>query len=56
VDFQLDEEFRLLNETVNKFVENELMPLEAVVLAREAHGGSHELTDEELAPLHDKCR
>lgn len=56
MDFQLDEEFRLLNETVNKFVENELMPLEAVVLEREALGGNHELTDVELAPLHEKCR
>ncbi len=56
MNFDLDEEYRLLNETVGKFVDNELMPLEAAVLEREAHGGPHELTEEELAPLHRKCR
>lgn len=56
MNFDLDEEYRLLNETVGKFVDNELMPLEAAVLEREAHGGPHELTEEELAPLHKKCR
>lgn len=56
MNFDLDEEYRLLNETVGKFVDNELMPLEAAVLEREAHGGPHELTEEELAPLYKKCR
>ncbi|HCO61221.1 MAG TPA: acyl-CoA dehydrogenase [Porticoccaceae bacterium] len=56
MDFELDEEYRLLNETVSKFVDSELMPLEAAVLEREANGEGYELTKEELAPLHDKCR
>jgi alkylation response protein AidB-like acyl-CoA dehydrogenase len=56
VDFELDEEYRMLNETVSKFVDNELMPLEAAVLEREANGGGYELTGEELAPLHARCR
>jgi len=56
VDFDLDEEYRLLNDTVSKFVDNELMPLEAAVLEREANGGSYELSPEELTPLYAKCR
>lgn len=56
MDFTLDEEYRLVNETVARFVDNELMPLEAQVLAREADGGPHELSENELAPLHEKCQ
>ncbi len=39
-----------------KFVDNELMPLEKAVMAREAAGGKIRLTEEELTPLLDKCR
>jgi acyl-CoA dehydrogenase len=56
VDFELDEEYRLLNDTVRKFIDSELMPLEATVLAREANGDGYDLRAEELAPLHTKCR
>jgi acyl-CoA dehydrogenase len=56
VNFELAEEYRLLNDTVTKFVDSELMPLEAAVLEREANGGSYELTSEELEPLYAKCR
>ncbi len=46
----------MLQELVRKFVERELRPLEAAVLAREAQGGPYALTEAELAPLHAKCR
>ncbi len=55
MDFELEEEYRLLNETVKRFVNEELMPLEASVLEREANGGRVELTPTELKPLHEKC-
>ena len=56
MDFELPEEARMLQELVQKFVANELLPLEPVVLEREARGEQVRLTPEELAPLHDKCR
>jgi len=54
--FELSEEHRMLQEVVAKFVDNELMPLEAAVLAREAQGGRVHLTDAEEAPLLKKCK
>src|SRR5690606_17891231 len=56
MDFELDEEYRLLQGTVDRFVEHSLMPLEPGVLAREAAGDGFHLTPEELAPLHAQCR
>jgi len=53
---ELPEEYRMLHELAAKFVDHELMPLEAAVLAREASGQPIELTDEEEAPLLAKCR
>jgi acyl-CoA dehydrogenase len=50
------EEERMLIDLVEKFVENELMPLEKAVMAREAAGGPVSLTSEEEAPLLAKCR
>jgi acyl-CoA dehydrogenase len=38
MDFELSEEHRMLKELVHRFVRDELMPLEAGVLAREAAG------------------
>jgi acyl-CoA dehydrogenase len=38
VDFALSDEHRMLKELVARFVRDELMPLEAGVLAREAEG------------------
>jgi len=52
----LSEESRMLQELVAKFVERELMPLEPVILAREAAGGKSSLTEEEEAPLLERCR
>lgn len=54
VDFA--EEERMLIDLVEKFVENELMPLEKAVMEREAAGGPVALTPEEEAPLLEKCR
>jgi len=52
----LSQEHRMIHELVAKFVDNELMPLEAAVLDREAKGGKHALTPEEEAPLLAKCK
>src|ERR1700761_7501024 len=38
MDFELSEEHRMLKDLVARFVKDELMPLEAGVLAREARG------------------
>jgi len=56
MDFELDEEHRMLRETVDRFVSEELMPLEAAVLQRESDGKPYGLLPEELAPLHEKCK
>jgi alkylation response protein AidB-like acyl-CoA dehydrogenase len=50
------EEHRALQETVARFVDRELMPLEGALLAREAGGGELHLTATEAAPLLKKCR
>ena len=39
MDFELSEEHRMLKDLVTRFVKDELLPLEAGVLAREASGG-----------------
>ena len=56
MDFELPEEARMLSDLVRKFVDDELMPLEPVVLEREARGEPLSLKPEELAPLHAKCK
>lgn len=48
-------EHEALRETVERFVRNELMPLEGTLLAREAGGGELHLTAAEAAPLLKKC-
>jgi alkylation response protein AidB-like acyl-CoA dehydrogenase len=47
VHFELDDDHRMLRDLVQKFVRQELMPLEAAVLVREAEGQDPELTAEE---------
>jgi acyl-CoA dehydrogenase len=54
--FELAEEYRMLRELAAKFVDNELMPLEPAVLAREMTGQPIALTEQEEAPLLAKCR
>ena len=53
---ELAHEHRMLQELVAKFVDDELMPLEAAVLAREIKGERLHLSDAEEAPLLKKCR
>jgi acyl-CoA dehydrogenase len=54
--FEIPEEHRMLQEMVAKFVDNELMPLEAAVLKRETQGDKTALTEAEEAPLLAKCK
>jgi acyl-CoA dehydrogenase len=49
--FELSEEHRMIKDLVRRFVEDELMPLEATVLEREASGGPTALTTEEQAKI-----
>jgi acyl-CoA dehydrogenase len=51
VDFELAEEHRMLKDLVTRFVRDELMPLEAKVLAREAEGGGLGLDPSDHARL-----
>lgn len=51
MNFELDEEHRMIKELVRNFVRDELIPLEPVVLKREAEGGPAALTGEEQARI-----
>lgn len=51
MDFELSEEHRMLKDLVEKFVRDELMPLEPAVMAREAEGGALSLGKAEQARL-----
>ncbi len=50
------DEARMITDLVAKFVDQELMPLEPAILAREAKGEALKLSPEEEAPLLEKCR
>ena len=50
------DEHRMLQDLVQKFVDRELMPLEPVILAREASGGRYSLTEAEETPLLARCQ
>ncbi len=52
----MTDEQRMLQALVAKFVDNELLPLESAVLARETNGQPVSLTPAEEAPLLAKCR
>jgi len=54
--FELSEEHRMLKDLVAKFVDQELIPLERAVLAREAAGGKAGLSDGEEEKLLARCR
>lgn len=54
--FEYADEERMLIDLVDKFVENDLMPLEKNVMSREAAGGEVALLPEEEAPLLAKCK
>ena len=51
MDFELSEEHRMIKDLMARFVQDELMPLENTVLAREAAGDGYRLTPEEIAPI-----
>ncbi|MEM1436178.1 MAG: acyl-CoA dehydrogenase family protein [Pseudomonadota bacterium] len=54
MDFALAEEHQMLKDMVARFVREELLPLEAAVMERNAAGGGAYLTPEEQAPLDKK--
>lgn len=54
--FELSEEHRMLKELVAKFVDQELIPLERPMLAREAAGGKVGLTEAEEEKLLARCK
>lgn len=56
MDFELSEEHRMLKDLVARFVRDELMPLEAGVMAREAEGQGLGLSDAEHARLDEVSR
>ncbi len=51
MNFELDDDHRMLADLVQRFVRDHLMPLEPAVLAREAAGGDSELTADERVGL-----
>ncbi len=56
MDFALSDEHRMLKDLIARFVRDELIPLENVVLGREAAGQGVMLTDEERGPIDRKSR
>ena len=56
MNFELSEEHRMIKDLMARFVQDELMPLENAVLAREASGGGYRLTPEERAPIDAKSK
>ncbi len=47
MDFELLDEHRMIKETITRFVNEQLLPLEAAILQREAQGeGGHLSADE----------
>ncbi len=56
MNFELDEEYRMLQDLVARFVREELIPLEPQILAREATTGNAALTAEEDSRLRTVSR
>jgi acyl-CoA dehydrogenase len=56
MDFELPEEYRRLQELVERFVQEELIPREPACLARELAGEPAELTGTDLLTVNEKCR
>ena len=56
MDFEMPEEARMLQDLVAKFVQDELMPLEPMILERDARGEPVALSAQEQAPLYAKCK
>ena len=56
MEFELPPEYQMIKDTVQRFVRDELLPLEPDVLAREAKEGICKLTTKEKAVLLEKCK
>jgi acyl-CoA dehydrogenase len=56
MNFELNEEFRMLQDLVAHFVKDQLMPLESALLAQDMNGGGGELSADVLQTLNQKCR
>jgi acyl-CoA dehydrogenase len=56
LDFELAEEHRMLKDLVGRFVRDRLIPLEGVILDRDAKGQPVSLTREELAPVDEASK
>ncbi|MFC3172805.1 acyl-CoA dehydrogenase family protein [Novosphingobium bradum] len=56
MDFALSDEHRMLKELVERFVKDELVPLEPIVLAREASGGPAGLPEADLLRLNERAK
>jgi alkylation response protein AidB-like acyl-CoA dehydrogenase len=56
MEFALSEEHQMLKDLVHRFVQDELIPLEPIVLEREASGRGTILTAEERASIDNKSR
>jgi alkylation response protein AidB-like acyl-CoA dehydrogenase len=56
MNFELDEEHRMLKDVVARFVREDLIPLENAVMARESSTGLHGLTDDEERKLDEKAQ
>ncbi len=56
MEFELSEEDRMLKELVHRFVQDELMPLEAGVLKREAEGGGLGIGEKERERIDKRSR
>src|SRR5690349_10977652 len=56
MEFELSEEDRMLKELVHRFVKDELMPLEAAVLKREAEGGGLGIGEKERERIDGRSR
>lgn len=56
MNFELNEEFRMLQDLVAHFVKDELMPLESALLEQDMKGGGGELSEATVKMLNLKCR
>lgn len=56
MNFELNEEFRMLQDLVARFVKDELMPLESALLEQDMTGGGGELSEATVQMLNTKCR
>lgn len=56
MNFELDEEFRMLQQLVAHFVNDKLMPLESALLLQDLDGGGGELSSDVVQLLNQTCR